>query len=404
MHEHTGKIKGESSLSCDSTAEKGASIMLYSIPDYYKEFHCVAGACEDTCCAGWQIVVDPKSLQKYKRVQGDFKNQLQKGLNRKKKVFRQDQEKRCAFLNEENLCEMYVHMGADSLCKTCRLYPRHVEEFESVREITLSLSCPEVARILMNRTRPVHFLTVEKEGEEEYEDFDPFLYSELLDARDVIRKILQNRSIPLEVRQGLVYGIAHDMQHRADRRELFSCGEVLEKYQKDSAVKFVSGRVKSNSNDWEKQFDFAKKMFRYLHKLELLKEDWEYLLLETEEQLYLDHTAGEYHKISEEFDDWTKENHYPWEIQKEQLLVYFIDTYFCGAVYDGQVLPKAQMALICTDLLEELVKTRWICNEKTLDTEDVIEIVYRFSREIEHSDRNLKRIEEMMPKLHARYC
>ena len=127
MHEHTGKIKGESSLSCDSTAEKGASIMLYSIPDYYKEFHCVAGACEDTCCAGWQIVVDPKSLQKYKRVQGDFKNQLQKGLNRKKKVFRQDQEKRCAFLNEENLCEMYVHMGADSLCKTCRLYPRHDE-------------------------------------------------------------------------------------------------------------------------------------------------------------------------------------------------------------------------------------------------------------------------------------
>ena len=100
MHEHTGKIKGESSLSCDSTAKKGASVMLYSIPDYYKEFHCVAGACEDTCCAGWQIVVDPKSLQKYKRVQGDFKNQLQKGLNRKKKVFRQDQEKRCAFLNE----------------------------------------------------------------------------------------------------------------------------------------------------------------------------------------------------------------------------------------------------------------------------------------------------------------
>ena len=162
--------------------------------------------------------------------------------------------------------------------------------------------------------------------------------------------------------------------------------------------------MKSNSNDWEKQFDFAKKMFRYLHKLELLKEDWEYLLLETEEQLYLDHTAGEYHKISEEFDDWTKEHHYPWEIQKEQLLVYFIDTYFCGAVYDGQVLPKAQMALICTDLLEELVKTRWMCNEKTLDIEDVIEIVYRFSREIEHSDRNLKRMEEMMPKTHARYC
>ena len=36
-------------------------------PDYYKEFSCIAGACPDTCCAGWQIVIDDKSLKKYKR-------------------------------------------------------------------------------------------------------------------------------------------------------------------------------------------------------------------------------------------------------------------------------------------------------------------------------------------------
>ena len=23
-------------------------------PNYYKKFHCIAGACPDTCCAGWQ--------------------------------------------------------------------------------------------------------------------------------------------------------------------------------------------------------------------------------------------------------------------------------------------------------------------------------------------------------------
>ena len=38
--------------------------MLYTIPDYYKEFQCIADKCEDTCCAGWQIVVDKKSLNK----------------------------------------------------------------------------------------------------------------------------------------------------------------------------------------------------------------------------------------------------------------------------------------------------------------------------------------------------
>ena len=40
--------------------------MLYTIPDYYHEFSCVAGKCEDTCCAGWQIVADDASLENYK--------------------------------------------------------------------------------------------------------------------------------------------------------------------------------------------------------------------------------------------------------------------------------------------------------------------------------------------------
>ena len=39
--------------------------MQYSIPDYYKEFHCIADQCEETCCAGWQIQIDPASLKKY---------------------------------------------------------------------------------------------------------------------------------------------------------------------------------------------------------------------------------------------------------------------------------------------------------------------------------------------------
>ncbi|MEI3218527.1 MAG: flagellin lysine-N-methylase [Lachnoclostridium sp.] len=64
-------------------------------------------------------------------------------------MFRQDSEKRCAFLNDDNLCDLYTELGKDSLCKTCSPYPRHVEEFEGVREITLSVSCPEVAKILL---------------------------------------------------------------------------------------------------------------------------------------------------------------------------------------------------------------------------------------------------------------
>ena len=69
-----------------------------------------------------------------------------------------------------------------------KMYPRHIEEFEGVREITLSLSCPEAARIILGKKNPVHFLSYEKPGEEDYGDFDLFFYSQLVDARESIFK------------------------------------------------------------------------------------------------------------------------------------------------------------------------------------------------------------------------
>ena len=32
--------------------------MIFRYPDYYEKFSCIAGACEDTCCAGWEIDID----------------------------------------------------------------------------------------------------------------------------------------------------------------------------------------------------------------------------------------------------------------------------------------------------------------------------------------------------------
>ena len=85
-----------------------------------------------------------------------------------------------------------------------------------------------------------------------------------------------------------------------------------------------------------------------------------------------------------------------WKVQKEQLLVYFVFTYFCGAVYDGRVYAKALFAADNVFLIEELLIARWIRNGRQLDLEDVVDIVYRYSREVEHSDKNLLKMEELL--------
>ena len=153
--------------------------MKYTIPHYFEDFKCVAAECEDTCCAGWQIVIDEDSLDRYEQVEGPFGNRLANSIDWEEGTFLQyERERRCAFLNDNNLCEMYERLGEVSLCFTCANYPRHIEEFENLREVTLTISCPEVARILLEQKEPVYFTEEEIDGEEEeFEDFDLFYFS-----------------------------------------------------------------------------------------------------------------------------------------------------------------------------------------------------------------------------------
>ena len=112
--------------------------MIYTYPDYYKKFSCIADKCPDTCCGKWQIVIDDDSLERYQEYDGDYRPELHRKVNWKEGVFRHGRSGKCAFLRDDMLCDLYIHMGKESLCTTCREYPRHTEEFENVREVLSS--------------------------------------------------------------------------------------------------------------------------------------------------------------------------------------------------------------------------------------------------------------------------
>ena len=370
--------------------------MIYKRPDYFNEFKCIADKCKDTCCAGWQIVIDNESLEKYKKIKGDYIWKVMANVDWEEHIFRQDQEKRCAFLNEKNLCNLYINAGENSLCKTCRDYPRHAEEFEDIREVTLSASCPEVARILMERMTPVHFISEERPEEEEtleFGDFDPFLYSAIEDARNAMVKILQKRNLPIRERVVLVLGMAHDMQRRVNRRQLFECEGVIEKYKRAKSQEFV--REYLAQKDLVEEENLIREMFQLIYELEVLRDEWNTLLHESENVLFFSGDSFEGQKRA--FELW-KVEHPEMDIHLEQILVYFVFTYFPGSVYDGQLFAKAQMAVYCTWMIDLLWMARWLMNGKTLNIEEMTELLYRFSREIEHSDENLECLDEMMIK------
>ena len=246
--------------------------MRYTIPDYYRQFQCAAGQCEDTCCAGWQIQIDERSLGRYARLKGRAWRKLRRSIRWRQRIFRQKEGKRCVFLNQDNLCEMYTELGEKSLCRTCRLYPRHIEEFEGIREITLSLSCPVVARLLMNREEPAAFPACEKDGEEEYEEFDLLLYSALADAREVILDILQNRAVPAQAREQRMLALADEVEKNYLEGTLFSCQELFDAPGRAEAAGKPGG-AGDNEARMGRRFCFIKKIFSVHYTHEHNRED-----------------------------------------------------------------------------------------------------------------------------------
>lgn len=368
--------------------------MQYTAPHYYKKFRCTAGDCPDTCCAGWQIQIDPVSLKKYRKTKGALGNRLKNEINWKEGCFRR-YAGRCAFLTGENLCDLYLEGGGDkALCKTCRTYPRHIEEFEGLREFSLSMSCPAAAEIILTNKEPVRFLHAENPERDEpfendYEDFDYFLFTKLMDTRNLILKILQNREQPLKLRAAVALALSHDLQERIDRNALFDADKLLERYSSARMWTWFEEQLRkpySNSNAGRTMT----RLFSLFKQMEVLRKDWTFHLAAARRTL-TDFQYGSCYKAEKNmfenvFDD----------IIGEQILVYFVFTYFCGAVYNGNAYGKMKFAIAGLILIRELVRARWIQHTGRLDTEEIIMTAVRYSREIEHSDYNKVTMEQLL--------
>ena len=79
-------------------------------------------------------------------------------------------------------------------------------------------------------------------------------------------------------------------------------------------------------------------------------------------------------------------------------MVYFVFTYFCGAVYNENPCGKMKMAAAATLLIEELAQALWTDQGGRLTFLDFADGAHRFSREVEHSDSNKAVLEKAMVK------
>lgn len=364
--------------------------MEYLYPDYYDQFHCIAQDCEDTCCAGWQIVIDKKSLKNYRHIKGRFGNRLYNCINWQEGIFEQNHRK-CAFLDENNLCDLYKELGSDALCQTCKRYPRHIEEYENIREITLSLSCPEACRIILGHKKPISFFIRERKGiYEEYESFDFLFFTQLETCREYLLRLIQNRALSIDFRLATALVFTHDLQRRIQKQQFFEIDSVVEHYKNDTMVNDLMKKFIGYKKCEIKKFSWLSETISVFQQLEPLQKQW-FETLNTSFMTILS-VKETYGQKKQQFRD-----SYPnLDIELEQIFVTLLYTYFCGAVYDYDVLSKIKFIVISIILIRELDFARWIENKEMFAMADQVDIIHHYSREIEHSDINIERIMKLL--------
>lgn len=342
--------------------------MKVIVPDYYKDFKCIAGRCEDTCCAGWEVDVDEESYLRYKQVKGELGERLSEVMIPKAEgegcSFRLMPDKRCPFLNDKNLCDIYTELGEDALCETCTFFPRFVHDYGSVREMGPAPSCFTAAQLMVNKAGRTEFVTFEdKSIPVRPHDICPEAYLLLREFRKEVFDILWDESSHLHRRLIRILDRANVTQ-----------AELCDMLEEDIAEDVSNEAVPDNIIlSWLKPFE----------GMEIINNGWMELIAEYETFCgkSRDDRAGYLRSFEEECS-------FAGEAFK-QLLFYYFYRYILEAVHDGRLLCAVKTGIVAYLGVRELCAARY-AERGCLSRDGMADIFHLYSRQVEHSDVNFE--------------
>lgn len=311
--------------------------MVIRVPDFYDKFRCWAEKCPHNCCLGWDVVVDDWTAARWQKCDHAIGEKLRSSLYRDPEgdtCIRQ-KDGRCAFLNEQNLCEIQLQLDQNWLSEVCREHPRFTEDYGPFREITLSASCPAANELLLGSTQPLTFREIETE--EPGDEGDEWL-PDLALLRDKLLELLTDRTRPLKERYGAFLALAEDAQDLLDDDAAEELPDLLDAWDAEEAAVVP---------------DYVRKHWNLLEQIDSLEPAWTKLLK----------TAKS-----------TRLKPQPEELM-ERVAVYFAFRWLLKAVNDGDMLSRAHWCLFAVAAVEQLAS---VCG--------LPEALRQFSCEVEHSD------------------
>lgn len=337
--------------------------MKLCIPNYYKKFHCIADKCNHSCCsAGWEIDIDEETLNYYNSVSGKLGDKLKQNIvnnsDNTSKCFNLCENNNCPFLNSNKLCEIYINLGEEHLCNICTEHPRFYEWFDNYKELGIGLCCEEAARIILSESE--NFTTCEIEVPfEECDEYSTEIYNYLYFSRQKIINYLNNSSNINEAIRNVVWYcnvIGQNIDSNLlDDEDIFSVN-TYEKTDISEIIEFLL-TLETNNKEW----------IPYLQKCIKVYNSSKDLLAKFETQ------------------------HSELEKYLKNISIYFVWRYFLKGVFDEEIISKITLMAISVSVIKTLFFVNWI-ETNSLSLEDCVEIVRKYSEEIEYNEKNLNKL------------
>lgn len=187
-------------------------------PSYYKTFSCIASHCPDSCCHEWDVQVDAASAARWRSMEGDLGDALRTYLyDEDGETYLRNENGCCPMWRADGLCRIQAEQGHDALCQVCQQFPRLRHDYGDFVELGLELSCPEAARLILERQPELVTETLPGGEEPEY---DGEIMDILRRSRPAALALLEKDTYSVPQRLRLLLMLSCHVQAAIDGAEL----------------------------------------------------------------------------------------------------------------------------------------------------------------------------------------
>lgn len=386
------------------------------VPQYMREFSCIGSACEDSCCIGWRVDIDEDTYKKYKKSRDlELKPLFEKNVTRQRSKssamsyakIRMENEGRCSFLSEENLCKVQLNIGAEFLSNTCTVYPRSINSINGVVEKSATMSCPEAARLALLNPSGIEFDQIE-----ELADTRGFITKQLItnnskytnkvqkylwELRIFSIQVIQDRTYTLAERLIILGMFYQKVQEQIDQGDVHVIPSTIAKFTNLMANHGMKDLLVEIPTLLEVQMELCKELVDYRYALGINSQRYIECLTEMLEGIQYTKEAT-VEEVTEHYKKAFEEFYEPFMTEHE----YILENYLVNYVFKN-LFPLGQKTLfddyVMLVIHYSMIKLHLIGMagfHKGLTTDLIIKLIQSFAKTVEHNNTNLQKMFDLL--------